>query len=102
MDHKLYNRYGDKLYLKEISEYVYTLEGNTDWCRIIYKDAGMTTIDAIDPSGGPYMSVGNFSIDMNRKVLNKITEETSGKFIFEFIDGSLNLEKEDEKESSNR
>lgn len=95
---KLYNRYGENIYLEQIEEYKYVLKGNTDWCRVIFSDKDMKDINAIDPSGGPYMSIGYFSIENDTKILNSIKENESGKFILEFINGSI----KDEKEDSNR
>lgn len=95
---KLYNRYGENIYLEEIEENKYVLKGNTDWCRVIFSYNSMNSINAIDPSGGPYMAVGNFSIDNDSKVLNNIRESESGKFILEFKYGSI----KDEETSDNR
>ena len=100
----LYNRYGKKTWL-HFHEYdkdgpVYTLEGNTDFMRVIYKDDSLTNINAIDPDGGPFMMVDSFSILNDTLVLKNITEtssgnqtatnNSSGRFMLHFSSGSLN------------
>lgn len=74
MEYKLYNRYGDNLYLKEIAENTFELVGGLDWMRIIYNATNTNVIDAIDPSGGPYMEVNHFTIYPGGKILKEIRE----------------------------
>ena len=39
-------------------------DAETDWMRVIADDTGsFETPSAIDPSGGPYMSVGHYNIE---------------------------------------
>ena len=69
----LLSRYGDKRFLQEIEPEIFKLVGDIDHMRIIYdKDSH---INAIDPPGGPMISVGTFvknkifikSIDFNKE-----------------------------------
>ena len=74
---KLYNRYNTDIYLEYISENWYKLQGDLSFCRIGY--ASKDVIDFIDPSGGPFMQVGSFTID--NKTLQEIKPVETGGFI---------------------
>jgi len=66
------NRYEDKNYLELVSESdthkVYRFVGDTEFLRII----GNNPIMAIDPSGGPFMGVDNFTLE-DGSVLQEIS-----------------------------
>lgn len=81
---KLYNRYNENIWLEKKNELEYSLEGNLDYCRIIFEDNECTIIQAVDPSGGPFISINNFEIDNNTKVLESIKENPSGTFTLKF------------------
>jgi len=57
---KLYNRYGAKLWLEHINEDLWQLKADNpedlEYMRVIYEDDNKS-IHAIDPSGGPYLSL---------------------------------------------
>ena len=53
---KLYNRYGDNVYLENLEENKWVLRGG-NYCRIIF-DKSPDDIEAVDPSGGPFLAVG--------------------------------------------
>lgn len=54
--YKLYNRYRDKISLIDLGDNKLQLEGG-EYIRILSNDNGKT-LEAIDPSGGPFMSAG--------------------------------------------
>lgn len=56
-----YNRYNDKIIIDKISDGVYEMIMDLQFCRCGYDDND--NIIMVDPSGGPYISVDNF--DMN-------------------------------------
>jgi len=69
----LLSRYGEKRFLQEIEPCIFKLIGDTDYIRCILSEDGKS-IQAIDPPGGPMISVGFFdkkklyikSIDIDR------------------------------------
>lgn len=54
------NRYGDKNRLVHVGEntYVLNFDPNGSCCRLIF-DEDPGSIKAVDPSGGPFISVGD-------------------------------------------
>ena len=56
---ELHSRYGDITRLVPLNHYVYKVDfkDNPYSCRYIYSEDG-ETIEAFDPSGGPYVSIG--------------------------------------------
>ena len=86
---KLFNRNGNKIYLKQIGEDKYELVANDAH----YIRFGLTDkedeFSFVDPDGGPFMKVGNYHID--DKLLNKIKQEVSAgkiKTILYFENGN--------------
>lgn len=68
---KLYNRYNRKIILKcekIISEdnYVFSLTGDLKYCRHIYNE-NPYKLEAIDPDGGPYLSVNHQILEIAAK-----------------------------------
>lgn len=59
----LLSRYNEKRFLEEKEPGVFILVGDMDYMRIIYNDDG--TIYAIDPTGGPFISVGSLVSNKN-------------------------------------
>ena len=74
---KLFNRYGDDIYLEQAQDgsNIYYLKGDLSYMRIIGEP---DNIDAIDPSGGPYMAVDYFKINNDLLVLKAIRERVVG------------------------
>lgn len=64
IDLKSYNRYREEVYLDPISENKYRLISPYNY-RVIFNEDGKT-IYALDPSGGPFLSVG--SVIQNKKI----------------------------------
>lgn len=66
---KLPTRYGIRTFLKRIPDddksKVYLLTTDASTIRVIYKNKERTIIQAIDPSGGPYISIGS-NIDKHK------------------------------------
>nr|DAM35228.1 MAG TPA: hypothetical protein [Bacteriophage sp.] len=63
-------------YLEDLGNNKYKLHAQYgDYCRFIYNDDN-TTYYAVDPPGGPFMTVGEFKID--GKVLKSISIDQSG------------------------
>lgn len=80
--HKLYNRYGDNIYIEQTNDpSKYYLKGDLEYMRVIFDDSnGEKIIQAIDPSGGPYMAIDHFELIDNGSVkkLKSIYEEIVG------------------------
>ena len=55
----LLSRYNEKRFLQEIEPCVFKLVGDLDYLRVIFTEDGKA-INAIDPTGGPFISVGSF------------------------------------------
>lgn len=56
---KLRNRYNDNVELELVDEKENTYKFNyPGFLRVIYSDAEFSKVEAIDPSGGPYLSIG--------------------------------------------
>jgi hypothetical protein len=56
----LYNRDGFKTYLEPITDSIYVLRSEIDFgIRIIYDGNNESLIMAVDPAGGPFMSIGD-------------------------------------------
>ena len=58
---KLRNRYNDNVELELVDEKENTYKFNYNYpgfLRVIYSDSEFSKIEAIDPSGGPYLSNG--------------------------------------------
>lgn len=53
------NRYGDKNYLVRESEHTYCIEFDKDTDPHMGVIGGLEKIEVIDPSGGPFISVGD-------------------------------------------
>ena len=70
----LLSRYGERRFLQEIEPQIFKLIGDTDYTRCILTEDGQS-IQAIDPPGGPMISIGFFEkkrlyikgIDIDRK-----------------------------------
>ena len=87
----LYNRYNDNLYLENIKDNNWVLKAkdpdDLSYMRIGFTDASHEVIDFIDPSGGPFMEVGN---SIEGKEITGITHKVGTGFI-------LTLKDEDNK-----
>lgn len=70
---KLSNRYKDKNYLRQIGDKEYKYEGDLEYIRIGYSTKDKYKIEFIDPSGGPFLSVGSevFGIEGKIAEINK-------------------------------
>jgi hypothetical protein len=65
------NRYGDYYEFKQLSENTYTIVGDLKYWRSGFNNDG--SIDFVDPSGGPFISIG-YEID-GREVIKIETDE---------------------------
>lgn len=74
---KLKNRYGEEYHFEKVGEYTYTIVGDFQYWRISRGEDG--SIDFVDPSGGPYIAVGDH-IESGK--IYKIREE-DGKVLFD-------------------
>lgn len=79
---KIKNRYNDTIVLRNIEDCKYILE-NTDYYRVIY-DPETDEIKAVDPSGGPFLTVG-FKIPNTNKEIVNIEGKSKDKPIFIII-----------------
>ena len=79
---KLSNRYKDKDYLRQISDNEYKYEGDLEYLRIGYRTEDKYKIDFIDPSGGPFLSVGSevFGIEGKITEINQVDNNYILKF----------------------
>lgn len=69
---KLFNRHGYSVTLNQIKDNDYLISGDKDafyYFRVIY-DEKNKNVKAVDPSGGPFISVG---FEVNNQVVDKIT-----------------------------
>lgn len=74
------NRYNDLYKFTKNSSNSYKLEGDLDYFRYGFEDTPDNII-FIDPSGGPFLEINNFSIDGH--VINTITNENN-EYLFYF------------------
>ena len=72
----LFNRDGDNVYLEEIKPNKYLLHTPPQYMRVINSSRNKDLIMAIDPSGGPFISIGNPIIEINETV--KFIEHKKG------------------------
>ncbi|MGD8305011.1 MAG: hypothetical protein PVF17_00020 [Ignavibacteria bacterium] len=77
------NRYNDQYRFTKNSSNSYKLEGNLAYFRHGFEDTPDNII-FIDPSGGPFLHINNFSIDDN--VINTIINENN-EYLFYFNKG---------------
>lgn len=88
---KLPSRYGDITKLVPLNHYIYKVDftGNPYSCRIIYAEDNKT-IEAFDPSGGPYVSIGyevspnlyvkSIDVDSNKNLLVSLEFRNESNF----------------------
>ena len=78
------NRYGDEYRFQKLSENTYTIVGNLKYWRYGGREGqqqmNMSDIGYVDPSGGPFISLGSF-IDGRRVV--RIRVENGEQILFE-------------------
>jgi len=66
---KCINRYGNKFTFTELTNGNVQWSGDFEYCRLGFASSESTdVIDMVDPSGGPYMSKGQY-------ILGKVIEE---------------------------
>ena len=75
-----HNRYNDHYQFLPNSSNSYKLDGNLDYFRHGFENTPDNII-FIDPSGGPFLEINNFSIDSH--VINTIINENN-KYLFYF------------------
>lgn len=84
---ELYNRYHSKLWLEFVEDNKWILKGDDNamhYHRIGY-ERNNATINFVDPSGGPFLSVGS-TIEDNKKI--KSIERSPSGYIFTLEDES--------------
>lgn len=80
----LFNRDGDNVYLEELKPNKYLLHTPSQYIRVINSSKNKDLIMAIDPSGGPFISIGNPITEINETV--KFIEHKKGVgFIIETV-----------------
>lgn len=60
--YRLHNKLGEKNYIESIGNNEWALRGELTNLRVNYTDYTMTTIKNLDPVGGPFIDINNFSI----------------------------------------
>lgn len=79
----LSNRYGASNYLRKIGDNTYKYEGETDFIRVGFKgEKEEDGYQFIDPSGGPFLSIGSEIFGIEGK-LSEIKIEDN-EFILKF------------------
>lgn len=73
---KLYNRYGDNVYLEHLEGDEWILRGS-EHTRIIF-DKDPNDIKAIDPSGGPFLAEGKTLTRHKKKIVSISFKEGRG------------------------
>ena len=68
MTYPLFNRDGDNVYLEELKPNKYLLHTPSQYMRVINSSRNKDLIMAIDPSGGPFISIGNPITEINETV----------------------------------
>ena len=77
------NRYGDNNYLRQIDNNKYRYESENGYLRIGYKgDTEQDGYQFIDPSGGPFMTIGSEVYGIEGKI-SEITA-VEGGFVLTF------------------
>ena len=82
---ELYNRYHSDVYLEQIENNAWKLSGDDNalhWIRVGYSDKE-DTIAFIDPSGGPFLSVGG---KVEGKTISEIKHQKGLGFILTLKD----------------
>lgn len=77
---KLPNRYGYNVFLKHVDGDNWLFDGDNDafeYHRLIYEHGEDKKIHAVDPSGGPYLSIG-YIVDGDKAVTNITFEKGMG------------------------
>ena len=81
---KLYNRYNAKIFLEHIDKDLWQLKAENpedlNYMRMIYEDNECKKIHAIDPSGGPFISIGSEIKNINNTY--KVEEIFPNGYIF--------------------
>ena len=69
----LSNRHKENNYLRQIKDKEYKYEGDLEYIRVGYSQKDKYKIEFIDPSGGPFLSVGSevFGIEGKITEINK-------------------------------
>lgn len=79
----LSNRYKESNYLRQVGNKEYKYEGESDYLRVGFNGASEEDgIQFIDPSGGPFLSVGSevFGIEGKITEINKVDNDFILKF----------------------
>lgn len=64
---KLYNRYNDEIFLTKEEKYWKLHLKNIEHLRVGFDPKNIDDIDFVDPPGGPFIEVNNFTINVNDK-----------------------------------
>ena len=73
---KIQSRYGDPRWITDLGNDLFTIEGPTPWARRGGSEDS-DGLDYYDPSGGPFIAVGDVWQTLNNKEIVRITEENS-------------------------
>lgn len=80
---KLFNRYGDDIRLEEVEKGKFALRGTDGSIRVIYNDMEKDEIHAVDPSGGPFLAIGDHVDEMT---ITKICHDKDLKCFVLFVE----------------
>lgn len=82
--HKYKNRYGDTFTFTPTEDGNLLWEGNFKYCRVGWND-DINVLTMVDPSGGPFVTLGMDSQllhpDVKKKIVTKFTNIKSGYLI---------------------
>lgn len=65
---EIINRYKEKIVFEEVESHRFKLK-SMPYCRVGYSDEKMQTIAFVDPSGGPFISIGS-KLDFEHEIVH--------------------------------
>lgn len=66
------NRYGDEYQIVPVNDDIYTILGNLSYWRyggLEGQELDVNNLGFVDPSGGPFLAVGDMLPSVNRKIV---------------------------------
>ena len=78
-----YNRYGDDILFEEIENEIHMSGFNMDWMRYGWSNEDEKKIIMVDPSGGPYITLGSdlglYFGDRKKRIIESIKIDNENK-----------------------
>lgn len=73
------NRYGLDIFLEHLQDGIYLLKGDLNYLSVIGMNEETKNVVAVDPSGGPFISVG--FVPKNGLIVRKISFDNNNNLI---------------------